>query len=207
MRLRSLLQKDRVDHELEEELTYHLDREIQRNLDAGMPPAEAQSAARRLIGGVTQIQEQCRDARGFGYVEDLAQDLRYAARTMRRSPAITTVAILSLALGIGANTAVFSLIDAVMLKSLPVAHPEQLVRFGRVSSNHPLGNFSYPYFLQFQEGNAGTAELFACSATGTTRVLVAGNTDGEQATREGGHGELLQRPRCLRGRGAHDRSR
>jgi len=118
----------------------------------------------------------------------------YALRTMRRSPAITAVAIASLALGIGANTAVFSLIDAILLKSLPVAHPERLVRFGRVSGNGPLGNLSYPFFLQVREANSATADLFASNRAGSSRVVAPGGSDTEQAAKEmvtGGYFDVL----------------
>jgi hypothetical protein len=186
LRLRSLFHRSSVESELEAELQHHLDLQIQRNMDAAMAPARARAEALRAVGGLAQIQEQCRDARGIGYLSELMQDLRYAARAMRRSPAVTAVAIVSLALGIGANTAVFSLIDAILLKSLPVAHPEQLVRFDR--------NFSYPFFQRVQEGNFDTADLFASNRLGATRVLVPGGSATEQATREmvtGGYFSIL----------------
>jgi hypothetical protein len=190
LRLRTLLHRDSLDRELEEELRHHLELQTERNMAAGMTLADARAAALRATGGVAHIQEECRNARGFRYLEDLAQDLRYAARAMRRSPAITFVAIVSLALGIGANTAVFSLIDTVMLKSLPVEHPEQLIRLNRVYQG-PGGSFSYPLFLQLQEENAGTADLFASNRVGTTRVLVPGGVATEPATIETVTGEYF----------------
>ena len=127
LRLLSLFRKNRVDHELDAELRFHLEKQIAANIASGMSPAEARSTALRTFGGVEQIKEECRDARGVVFIETMIADIRYGLRTLRRSPTFTAVAVLSLALGIGANTAIFTLIDAVLIKMLPVKKPEQLV--------------------------------------------------------------------------------
>jgi len=139
LRFRSLLGRDRMERELAGEFRFHVDQQIAENLQAGMTEAEARAAALRTVGEIAQFQEQCRDARGVQWFENLAQDLRYAFRTLRRTPAFAAVAILTLALGIGANAAIFSLVDAVMLKLLPVRDPQQL--FFLRSSSEQVGNF------------------------------------------------------------------
>src|SRR5271169_1013370 len=120
LRLRSLFRRKAVDKELEEELRFHFEEQVSKFVQAGLSLEEARRRARLEFGGMEQIKEEHRDARGVSFIEALVQDVRYGLRILGRTPVITAVAILSLALGIGANTAIFSLIDAVRLKMLPV---------------------------------------------------------------------------------------
>ena len=133
LRVRSIFRKNHVEQDLTDELRFHLEKLIEQNVARGMPPAQARYAALDELGGVEQIKEECRDMRRVNLIANLVQDLRYGLRMLAKSPGFTAVVILSLALGIGANTAIFSLIDAVMLKSLPVRQPEQLVLLNWVS--------------------------------------------------------------------------
>jgi hypothetical protein len=143
MRLRALLSRRRVESELDEELSFHLAMEAAKNRTRGLGATEAGRAARREFGGVEQYREECRDARGLNTIENLARDVRYGVRVLRRTPVFTAVAIASLAVGIGANTAVFSLVDTVLLRSLPVRNAEELVVLGWSANNGPRLNTTY----------------------------------------------------------------
>ncbi len=127
-RLRSLFRRGRVERELDEELRYHLERQAEVYAARGMSPAAARSAALQAFGGVEFQKERARDARGVPWFDELSADVRYALRTFRRSPAFAAVAVATLALGIGATSAVFSLVDGILLKPLPFPEPERLVR-------------------------------------------------------------------------------
>src|SRR5262245_11355280 len=157
LRIRSLFRRSRVEQELDEELRYHIERQIEENIAKGMTPEEARHAALRAMGGVERRKEECRDMRRLRLIEDLAQDARYGLRTLRKSPGFTASAAVSLALGIGATTAVFSIVDALMLRRLPVRSPEQLVMLSRVFPNGKNASFLYAYF----EGFRGLTDVFS----------------------------------------------
>ena len=126
LRLRSLFRGRQVEQELDEELQYHVDRLTEENKARGMDPQEARYAALRAMDGLEQRKEECRDARGLNLWTDLGQDIRFGLRMLRRSPGMTLVAVLTLALGIGATTAIFSLMDSIVLRKLPVQAPDEL---------------------------------------------------------------------------------
>jgi len=153
-RARALFQKGRLDAALDEELRFHLEMETERHIASGMSPEEARLAARRSFGGVEQVKETYRDRRGLPGVETLARDLGHAARTLGRYPGYTIVAVLSLALGIGANTAVFSLLDAFVLRPLPYPDPDRLVLIyeaGMTGGRYLWGAVSAPVLRDWRE--------------------------------------------------------
>ncbi len=128
LRLRSLLHRNRVEDELDDELRFHMEQRTDEEIAKGHTPEEARDIARRGIQGLEQKKEECRDTRRLNTIENLGRDLRYAIRMLRKSPVFASVAVLSLALGIGANTAIFSLIDTLLLRPLPVPQPGRLVQ-------------------------------------------------------------------------------
>jgi predicted permease len=140
-RCASLLRARKLDADLDEELRAHIDFAADEHIQRGMTPQQAHTAALREFGGVTQIKETYRVKRGLPWLGQLGRDLRFAARQLHRSPGFATTAILTLALGLGANTAVFSLINALLLRPLPVPHAEQLAVVRSFRSDNE--NFSY----------------------------------------------------------------
>ncbi|SPF51832.1 conserved membrane hypothetical protein [Candidatus Sulfopaludibacter sp. SbA4] len=139
LRLRALRSRDRAEGDLDDELKFHLEMEARKKRLDGLPEADARHLAHAEFGGVAQVQEQCRDIRGLTFLENLGRDIRYGWRVLRKTPVFTAVAVLSLAIGIGANTAIFSLVDTVLLRLLPVRSPEQLVVLKWSANRGPRG--------------------------------------------------------------------
>jgi putative ABC transport system permease protein len=119
LRLRSLFQREKAEQDLQDELQFHIDQQTQRHMARGLSPDQAQRAARQEMNGVEAVKDACRDARGVQWVDDAIGDARYAARTLRRSPGFTAVAVLTLGLGIGVNVTVFTVTNAVLFKGFP----------------------------------------------------------------------------------------
>ncbi len=161
-RLRALFSRRAVDGEMDEELRFHLERQTAQYLQRGFAPEEAARRARLDFGGPQQIREECRDARGLGWLESLGQDLRYAVRTLRQRPVFAAVAVLSLALGIGANTAIFSVVDALFLKPLPVRDPARLVILGQTEDDDTS---TYALWQQIRARQDVFSDTFAYSST------------------------------------------
>jgi len=201
-RLRALFRRESVLRDIEEELRVHVEMETETNIKRGMPPDEARDAALKSFGNLGRNAELGYDIRGGGWLETLWQDLRYGFRQLRKSPGFTAVAALSLALGIGANTAIFSLTDAVLLKMLPVKQPDKLVTLKKVGFRGDSMDFSYPLFSRLRDDNQVFAGILATSGVSRATMRVEGDASeqNEYAAREtisGGYFSTLGVPALL----------
>src|SRR5262245_34993976 len=164
--LRALLAPQRVTREIEDDLRRYLAERTDDLIAQGVPPLQANADARRELGDPAKWVEEGREARGTRYVDELRSDVRYALRWLRRSPAVTATAVLSLVIGIGANAAIFNLLDVVVLRSLPVRNPNELVVFSMTTPRgEPMRVFSYRMFRDMQQGSEGLGGMLAFSLT------------------------------------------
>lgn len=173
LRFRALFRRERADAELDEELQFHLDHAIEQGMASGLSFREARYDALRAMQGLQQRTEECREARGVAFIENLMRDIIYAARVLRKSPIFTATAVLSLTLGIGATTAIFQLLDAVRLQTLPVRDPQQLVevRFQNPQLRNGAFEGAYsemtaPLYEQIRDHAEGLTGIFAWGTAG-----------------------------------------
>jgi predicted permease len=189
LRLGGLLRKEPRERELADEMESHLQLHIEDNLRAGMSAAQARREAIMKLGGIEQTKESYRERRGLPLFETTLQDCRYAFRLLRKNPGFTLVAVLTLALGIGGNTAVFSVMNSVLLRHLPVPHPEQLVHLVLPNEQPPgAGNtgdgdtsFSEPVLEQLRKEHAAFSDLMAYVPLAIDKVAVRIGADPEEA--------------------------
>jgi predicted permease len=166
---RTLLGRDRFEHELRDEMRFHIEARAEDLLRTGLDRDSAMRKARMEFGTVDAIADDCRQSRGVRWIDEFTGDVRYALRLMRKAPGFTTAAVLSLALGIGANTAIFSLMNAVLLRTLPVQNPQELVYFAHGLDPDRAGiSSNYPLYERFKTLDPMFNGITAYSSTGFT---------------------------------------
>ena len=179
LRFRSLFRRGQVEAELNEELRYHLERQIEVNTAAGMSVEEARFAALRVMHGLDQRKEECRDMRRVRLIEDLWRDFRFSLRSLLKRPGFTAIALLALALGIGANTAIFSLVNAVILQPLPYRDPDRLISVYGTRNRSTQGSVGPTDFLDYRSQNK-TFEQFAASGSMMLPMNLTGSGEPER---------------------------
>jgi predicted permease len=184
-RLKALVMRRRLERNLDDELTFHLSMREAAGRDAGLPAYEARDAALHQFGNVTQLKERMRDMWNFTSFESVAQDVRFACRTLRRSPGFTVVAVMALAVGIGANTAIFSLVDAVRMRALPYPNPDRLVElWGTVQrAKVERRGASYPDYLDWRAQATSFEDMAAFDQQWLT-LTGSGNDETERINTE-----------------------
>jgi predicted permease len=195
MWLRALMRRDSLDRDMSKEMQFHLDRETELNIGRGMAFGEARRAAHIAFGGVEQMKEAGRDARGTARFESIVRDLRFAMRSLKGHPAFTLIVVGTLALGIGANAAIFTVVDALLLRPLPVSHPEQLVIVSdpaQVNTNTdgaPITDYvSFLLYKDVRARNTVFSDMYATGWSGTLDVKIG---PGADATSEQPHGRFV----------------
>jgi putative ABC transport system permease protein len=191
LRLRSLFRRQSVDRELEDEFRFHFDQLVEEEMAAGMAPEEARRSALRKMGPITWFQEESRDVRRVNYIDDLLRDVRYGARNLRRSPGFAALAVLIMALGIGANTAVFSVVNTVLLKPLSYRDPDRIVTLAgaradaaagtRRPPRDRIGPVSGPDFWDWHD-RSSSFEAMAWYRTREASVVRSSTAEYAQAT-------------------------
>jgi len=193
-RLRSLFRRSAVDIELDDELRFHIEQQVEKHVRTGMTREEAERQTRLQFGGLSQVKEDCRESRGVTFVETTAQDVRYALRQLGKAPVFTLTVVLTLALGIGANAAIFTLVNAVLLKNLPVVDPKALVRVGDWADccqnsgpntwhDGDYSMFSTNTYEQMKKNTPEFEELAAMQAGFEYRAVITRRDGGEEAAK------------------------
>lgn len=177
-RIRAVFRRRAVEGELDEEMRFHLERQVEKYVQSGMSREEAQRRARVEFGGLELAKEECRDARGVNFLETVLQDLRYGVRTLGRNPGFAAVAVLTLALGIGANTAVFTVVNGVLLRPMPFPEPERLVLVSLTPREGPFEwqpGVSDRDYLAFREQDQAFERITSFSSRATANLTGAGD--------------------------------
>src|SRR5579871_6714322 len=167
LRLRSVFRRTQVEEDLDEELHYHLEREISENIAAGLSREEARSTALRSMGGLEQRKEECRDMRGLNRLDHIIHDIRFAIRQLRKSPDFTLTAAVMIALGLCSSITIFALVDAALIKPLPYKNTDRLLGvFEKIDPWCPRCNLSWLDYLDWKKQNSTLASLDVFQARG-----------------------------------------
>ncbi len=183
LRLRSLWRRDAVEQELDEELRYHLDREMERHLAAGLTQAEAQRIVQRSAAGIEQRKEECRDVRGVSFIDNTVQDLRYAVRQFRKSPVFTFTAVFVLTLGIASATAIFTFVDAALIRPLPYRDQDRIAGVFEYSTGYSRSIVSYRNFADWRRFTNVFSDMSAFAMNGSFTLTTPTGAEQVPGTR------------------------